>query len=141
MKTKNKKIALIVLFFVIVAVLVSWNRLFPQKQTVVTVDPATLPGIQTGVAPWGPELGNLLGRLRVIQIPPLAAEGAVLHIHQHLDLSINGATTTIASQIGINTPARFITPIHTHDTSGIIHVESNTVRTYTLGEFFDVWGV
>ena len=32
-------------------------------------------------------------------------------------------------------------PIHTHDTSGIIHVESPTVRPFTLGELFDVWGV
>ena len=31
--------------------------------------------------------------------------------------------------------------LHTHDATGIIHVESPTVRPYTLGEFFDVWGV
>ncbi len=31
-------------------------------------------------------------------------------------------------------------PLHTHDTSGIIHVESNTVRPYTLGEFLNIWG-
>ncbi len=31
-------------------------------------------------------------------------------------------------------------PLHTHDTSGIIHVESNTVRPYTLGEFLSIWG-
>jgi hypothetical protein len=32
-------------------------------------------------------------------------------------------------------------PIHTHDTSGIVHIESPTVRPFTLGQFFDVWGV
>ena len=31
--------------------------------------------------------------------------------------------------------------LHTHDTSGIIHVESPVQRAYTLGQFFDVWGV
>jgi hypothetical protein len=31
--------------------------------------------------------------------------------------------------------------IHTHDTSGIIHVESNSNTVLTLGQFFDVWGV
>jgi hypothetical protein len=31
-------------------------------------------------------------------------------------------------------------PLHTHDTSGIIHVESPTVRSFTLGEFVDLWG-
>jgi hypothetical protein len=30
-------------------------------------------------------------------------------------------------------------PLHTHDTSGTIHVESNTNRPYTLGQFLDIW--
>jgi hypothetical protein len=29
--------------------------------------------------------------------------------------------------------------MHTHDDSGIIHIESPEVRTFTLGEFFDIW--
>ena len=32
-----------------------------------------------------------------------------------------------------------MSPLHTHDSSGVIHVESNTVRYYTLGEFLDIW--
>jgi hypothetical protein len=31
-------------------------------------------------------------------------------------------------------------PLHTHDSSGIIHVESIVNRTYTLGEFLNIWG-
>jgi hypothetical protein len=30
--------------------------------------------------------------------------------------------------------------LHTHDASGVIHIESPVRRRYTLGEFFDVWG-
>jgi hypothetical protein len=30
--------------------------------------------------------------------------------------------------------------LHTHDTSGVIHVESPVLRSYSLGEFFDLWG-
>ena len=30
--------------------------------------------------------------------------------------------------------------LHTHDASGILHVESPNDRAYTLGNFFDVWG-
>jgi hypothetical protein len=37
--------------------------------------------------------------------------------------------------------ATFISPLHTHDTTGVIHVESPTVRDFTLGEFFGVWGL
>ncbi|WNY34216.1 hypothetical protein Q9Q99_01415 [Curtobacterium flaccumfaciens] len=35
----------------------------------------------------------------------------------------------------------FAAEIHTHDTSGIVHVESPTKQTFTLGQFFDEWGV
>ena len=31
--------------------------------------------------------------------------------------------------------------LHTHDRSGVIHIESPTTRDYTLGQFFGVWGV
>ena len=30
--------------------------------------------------------------------------------------------------------------LHTHDTTGVIHIESPVQRRYTLGEFFDLWG-
>ena len=30
--------------------------------------------------------------------------------------------------------------LHTHAADGIIHIESPVQRTYTLGDFFDVWG-
>ncbi|MGI0045227.1 MAG: hypothetical protein ACRD47_16095 [Nitrososphaeraceae archaeon] len=31
-------------------------------------------------------------------------------------------------------------PIHTHDSSGVIYVESTANRSYTLDEFLDIWG-
>ena len=45
------------------------------------------------------------------------------------------------NQVGINQAAGYLTSLHTHDASGIIHVESPTQRAFTLGQFFDVWGV
>src|SRR5262249_48810681 len=32
-------------------------------------------------------------------------------------------------------------PLHTHSSSGLIHVEPDRPGTYTLGQFFDEWGV
>jgi hypothetical protein len=29
--------------------------------------------------------------------------------------------------------------LHTHDETGVIHVESPVQRTFTLGNFFDIW--
>jgi hypothetical protein len=107
-----------------------------------SVDPATLPGILTGPAPWPNNTADLLARLSAIGLPALSAEGTVLHIHQHLDLYVDGAKQVVPAQIGILTsPQVVFSPLHTHDTSGIIHVESQTVRSFTLGEFFDVWGI
>jgi hypothetical protein len=69
----------------------------------------------------------------------LSAEGTVMHIHQHLDLNINGTAYNVPANIGI--AASFISPIHTHDTSGILHVESPVVKDFKLGQFFDEWGI
>ncbi|MFE7802055.1 hypothetical protein [Nocardia sp. NPDC057440] len=35
--------------------------------------------------------------------------------------------------------ARRGSPLHTHDTSGIIHIESETDIPFTLGQFFTEW--
>ena len=32
-------------------------------------------------------------------------------------------------------------PLHTHSSSGLIHIESDRRHRFTLGEFFDEWGV
>ena len=111
------------------------------KPAETIADPSSLPGLQTGDAPWKAELANLAARLKLIGLPALSAEGSVLHIHQHLDIFINGQPVAIPALIGINQAAGFISPIHVHDTSGIIHVESPIQQTFTLGQFFDIWGV
>lgn len=137
---KRMKTTLIVGILVIgIGLLVSWNRIFPAP--VLVTDPNDLTGIQTGTAPWQPELTYLHRRLIEIGLPALAREGSGFHIHQHIDLSINGQPVTIPAGIGINHIEGFISPLHTHDTGGVIHVESNVVRDFTLGQFFDVWGV
>ena len=71
-------------------------------------------------------------------------EGAVTHIHQHLTIYDRSAPVTVPGGIGINdtNPATAcLFWLHTHDTGGVIHVESpNQGTTYTLGQFFDIWG-
>ena len=103
--------------------------------------PAGLAGLQTGPAPWSANTAGLAERLQAIGVPPLSPlEGTAVHIHQHLDLYVDGRKVTVPAGIGID-PAVGFAPLHTHDPSGVLHVESPTVRTYTLGQFFAVWGV
>jgi len=100
-----------------------------------------LPAIQTGAPPWPADATDLRGRLEADGLQVLTAEGQVQHTHQHLDLFVDGQAVTIPAGIGIDQAAGIISPIHTHDATGIIHVESPVVRDFTLGELFDVWGV
>jgi len=100
-----------------------------------------LPGLQTGPAPWDANTADLAARLRAIGLPPLSpAEGTAVHIHQHLDIYVDGRPVPVPALVGID-PSVGFAPLHVHDTSGVIHVESPTVRGYTLGQFFAVWGV
>jgi hypothetical protein len=105
------------------------------------VPPAHFPGMLTGPAPWSRNVSHLRARLAAIGLPALPSEGTVLHIHQHLDVVIDGARVEVPAGIGIDAAETFISPLHTHDSTGIIHVESPTVETFTLGQFFAVWGV
>jgi hypothetical protein len=81
-----------------------------------------------------------------------AAEQSVYHIHSHLAVYVNGAARQIPAGIGVVEPSVSQTPngpfvsatrcyywLHTHAADGLIHIESPTQRTYTLGNFFDIW--
>lgn len=72
------------------------------------------------------------------------------HTHSHLALFYNGKRIAIPRGIGIVQPHKvkknFVTGgkgfywLHTHDATGIIHVESPDGREYTLGNLFNIWG-
>src|SRR6188472_1495605 len=74
-----------------------------------------------------------------LAVPALDREGTALHIHAHLDVFVHGRRVAVPAGIGIGPD--FISPLHTHDASGVVHVESPDVRAFTLGEVFGVWGV
>jgi hypothetical protein len=60
------------------------------------------------------------------------------HEHAHLTIAVRGQLRVVPAFIGIT--ATSICWLHTHDTSGIIHIEAGDNRTLTLGDFFSVWG-
>jgi hypothetical protein len=101
----------------------------------------SLPGALDRPPPWSANQRDLQLRLRAIGLDPLTAEGQVVHIHQHLDVYANGKKVTIPANIGIDSQQAFISDLHTHDATGIMHVESPTQRSFSLGQFFAVWGV
>ena len=74
-----------------------------------------------------------------------------VHWHPHLSVTLNGSPYTVPAQIGISPNlwkdhsldqyGSGAAALHTHDTSGTIHVEVNTShRDFTLHEFLAIWG-
>jgi hypothetical protein len=78
-------------------------------------------------------------------------EQALFHIHSHLAVFVDGRQMLVPAGVGIVPPVvvdptgRFVEGgsclywLHSHDASGVIHVESPVERAYTLGDFFAIW--
>ena len=60
-----------------------------------------------------------------------------LHIHPNLQIEINSQQYVIQSNIGISNEAMRV--IHTHDTTGELHVESPVPHQFYLRDLFTIW--
>lgn len=100
---------------------------------------AALPGLQDTPAPWPPEYAHLTKRLAALGLPDLS--DTVFHIHAMLRIFIDGRPVAVPAFIGIPADGSSFAPLHTHDASGIIHLEATRPYPFTLGQVFDVWGV
>ena len=85
------------------------------------------------------------------------------HVHAHLDVYVAGKHVVVPAGIGINIAdpdvkhfpsdghtaygrieecsQPCISPLHTHDVSGVMHTESATAVDNALGQFFTEWDV
>lgn len=68
-------------------------------------------------------------------------EGGPLAKHDHPKLTIMIDSTPMKIPRGVGISSTCTRPIHTHDETGTLHVESPSDRDYTLGDFFKIWGV
>ncbi len=66
-------------------------------------------------------------------------EQLAFHIHAHLTMYINGQNLPLPAQIGIASDQSCLYWLHTHDTSGVIHMEAPIQRSFVLGNFLDEW--
>ncbi len=146
-----------------------YNVLRPGTSRASVIDPCALVAGQkpstrprTSRAPWGLPAYTLSQIAYADLIPDVGA--LVRHDHVHLDILVNGHKVTIPAGVGLAGPfdtgpcplgsklgdcatghvyfaKAAVAPIHTHSTSGLIHIEPDRKGTYTLGQFFDEWGV
>lgn len=124
---------------------------------VVTVDRRDGYGAAAAAATGVPLLASTADEREGTPVDGITAdpvERVVFHIHAHLQIYVDRQQRAIPGGVGIVPPYQiqqspvgpFITGgtafywLHTHDRTGVIHIESPVQRVYTLGEFFDIWG-
>ena len=101
---------------------------------------------------------------RAAGLVPEVNEHLDYHVHSHLDVFLNGKKVRVPAGIGIDTHGSdvhefpmpdgtvayggitrckkpCISPLHTHDDTGILHTETSTPTPNRLGQFFVEWGV
>jgi hypothetical protein len=111
-----------------------------------------------------PAPSDPMSRARTAGLVPETAERLLYHVHAHLDVFVDGARVGVPAGLGIdiNNPGVHqstvdgqtayggivtpcdqvcISPLHTHDVSGVIHTESSTREDNTLGQLFVEWDV
>ena len=136
---------------------------FWQKQQIAQANATPSPGPNASSKPVALADGEALGEKYFKSKYPVTPQGghgqtvdgiacgtqeyATLHVHTHLAIFYNGKQIQIPQYIGFapNPAGGCLYWLHTHDGSGIIHVESPQLSPpqggpFTLGMFFDIWG-
>ena len=136
----------------------------PSPQSSAVAPPTSSSAAVSPAAPrtllW-PAPSDPLERTVEAGLEPEVKEFLVNHAHAHLDVFVDGQKILVPAGIGINIedpgvrkfedPIGYggiegceqpcISPLHTHDESGLLHTESSDPEPNTLGEFFVEWGV
>ncbi|HEV3354432.1 MAG TPA: hypothetical protein VG076_16005 [Acidimicrobiales bacterium] len=131
-----------------------------KSTTVPTAVPPHLE-VNAGPAPW-PRPDDAIARVAAAGLPAFKSEQLFFHVHAHLDVYVDGQPTVVPAGIGIGGDPNAkvgiqdgqgaagltgpcshpcISPLHTHDDSGILHVENDKERQINLGQLFTEWGV
>ena len=118
--------------------------------------PASPSGPESVPIPQAPELASASSAATggtVDGVQCNTNEQFLFHVHTHLTIFVGAAPRQIPYGIGIPNAQTTQTPqgpfvgtgncfywLHTHARDGIIHIESPVQRTFTLGDFFAIWG-
>ena len=122
-KLPMKLIVSVLVLIVVIGLLVALKR----NHSATTVDQLS------GIA--DPEERQLLN----FNLGSMKNEGSLgMHIHPIVKISILGSEHKVPANIGVS--ATFMHVLHTHDDSGVIHVESPRSFPFRLTDFFIVWG-
>jgi len=71
---------------------------------------------------------------------PNGHQQIALHIHPTLSITVDGEPETIPANVGVT--SQCMAEIHTHDSSGAVHIETTTasrLSQLSFADFFEVW--
>jgi hypothetical protein len=148
----HRLIAMLALAMLALAACGGGSKSATTSSTSFTASTAAGPAPQlpllTTPAPW-PRPDHVLDRARAAGLHPDVKEHLTYHVHAHLDVFVDGRAVVVPALIGIDVssarsyPCRTpcVSPLHTHDESGVLHTEAGSHHDTTLGQFFTEWGV
>lgn len=116
-----------------------------EKSTSASTPPGELPKVeadgQRTDPPWQlPTNPVPAAEAAGLRVAPM--EGTNKHFHAHLDVLVEGEPVQVPANMGIHPTGNAMSELHTHDDSGILHVEAPTDdMRYTLGQVFAEWDV
>jgi hypothetical protein len=124
--------------------------------------PSPSPSAIAGEVPSWPLPSDPMALAQQAGLTPDVKEYADYHVHAHLDVFVDRVPVEIPGGIGIEItdpavkyfpPNEYggipedgceqvcISPLHTHDADGVIHVEAPAEGQFTLGQLFEEWAV
>ena len=97
--------------------------------------PIALGGAGTGIA--------IVANMVLVGPPPMEqcipGENVPFHQQAYINVTLDGEPFTVPANIGIT--SKCVRPLHTHDDSGLIHMQFFKPTRFTLGNFVKLWGL
>lgn len=154
----RRSTAFLALLFLVSAACGSTVSLSDAEKNARTAAPPASGGLPWDAPP------DALAAIAAAGLIPESHETLIHHVHAHLDVYVNGKHVVVPAGIGIDITdpgvKKFkatdgtsawggiqecshpcISPLHTHDDTGLLHTESASAVSNRLGQFFAEWGV
>lgn len=134
-RTSTCQLAVVVLSATVLAVTGCGSSSGPPEKGLLIAGP----GVRATAPPWPVQDQNLAQRIRRLGLPAGGSEK--FHIHALLSIYNQGLLVTVPANVGIDERQHVESSLHTHDATGIVHMEAPAPHRFTLGDFFTEWGV
>lgn len=139
-RRRLRTIGLVTLAVAVIGSGVAAVALADHHSRAAAAGPTSAPPARTTAPPWSaPPAREVPALVKAAGLPLLQMDATDVHFHAHLDVLIDGKPVPVPDNVGIG--ATSLSPLHTHDATGVVHVEAPKAARFTLGQFFTEWNV